>query len=1617
MSRKPRFGLFYLVRRSVILTLPLILLASVIAGITTLPLAHALTGNVCLTDPSAVPPSGSPCPASPYSFSGPFPSSPQPGPTQIRVGVYIDGSDGLNAYDITLLTTAATLKPAGIDLAGTVLNSGVGPATVVLECLGGNLVAGTVCSSTDTAGTIHLAASAAPGAPLTTAPTSGILFTAIFNITATSASISLGFQTGCSQTSVAGGVCVTIANGSTTPDAETVQAATFNNSGGNSALEYYTIVANITSTTTQLGSLSGRSVLITVNFPNTQPLFGSTSVTLTTAVSAGFTAPNFGGNPSTVCSTFDPSNNCTTVMSLSTATAGTYSATVYGTYVGDDCGPTGPCAGTTYTLIGTLTININIQSVAWTINGVVATTPQTNYYAKGTQSLVEVFTSQGGYSGSVTLGTSACVPGTTGVVCPLSLPAPFSISAGGTVTQMISFTATGYGQLSYRNTMSATGLPVVTGGTDLIRIGGFSMVSSSSSVSFNSGGSSSVTVTLASLGLSPFQFAGAVATAFTSSPSGLNVACSPSSVTLTAGGTATTSCSFSATVGSDTLFTATITGAGGTNNAMTNSTSSIAVNVAGPPDFSMSASPTVVPATVGIAATSTMTISPLGGFTGNVALTSDNVACTLSPTTVTGGSGTSTLSCTFAATGSVTVTVTGTSGSLSHTATVDFTVTGAQDFTISASPTSVSVVVNSPGTSTITISPLNGFSGNVALTANNSACTLTPTTVTGGSGTSTLSCTFTSTGTVTVTVTGTSGSLSHTATVAYTVTPAPDFTISANPTAVDVNVNSAGTSLISISPLNGFTGAVALTSDIAACTLSPASVSGGSGSSTLSCTFSSTGSVTVTITGTSGSLSHATSVAFTVQDFTIVANPTSVSVNVNQAGASTITIAAVSGFSSPVSLSSDNAACTLTPTSVAGAGTSTLSCIFSSPGSVTVTVTGTSGSLSHIATVAYSVAVPDFSISANPATVSVVVNSAGTSTITISPVNGFTGTVSLTSNNAACTLTPTSISGGSGTSTLSCTFTSTGSVTVTVTGTSGSLTHSATVAYTVTPAPDFTVSANPTSVSATVGVAATSTITIAPLNGFTGTVALTSDNAACTLTPTSVTGGSGTSTLSCTFGAAGSVTVSVTGTSGSLSHSASVDFNVGGVPDFTISANPTSVTVTVNSAGTSTITISPVNGFTGTVTLATDNAACTVTPATVSGGSGTSTLSCTFTTAGTVTVTVTGTSGSLSHTATVDYTVNGLPDFTIAANPTSVTMAVGVAGTSTITISPLNGFTGGVALTSDSAACSVTPATLAGGSGTSTLSCTFTVDGSVTVTVTGTSGSLTHTANVDFTVTSLADFAVAANPTSVSVAVGSAGTSTVTITPLNGFTGDVALVADNAACSLTSATVTGGSGTSTLSCMFGAAGSVTVIVSGTSGSLSHTATVDFTVTPPALDDTSATVSCAASLTAGTTGSCSVTVADTTTPANTPSGTVSLTSSDVTVGTVDVSCILSGGSCTVTITGVAAGSFTVAANYGGDSSHNGSSGTAATITVTAVIPPLTVDFSFSPSSPTVGQSVSFTPVVSGGIAPYTYAWAFGDGATSTAANPSHTYSVAGGFTVKLTVTDSSSPALSQSASHN
>src|SRR5213596_304447 len=602
--------------------------------------------------------------------------------------------------------------------------------------------------------------------------------------------------------------------------------------------------------------------------------------------------------------------------------------------------------------------------------------------------------------------------------------------------------------------------------------------------------------------------------------------------------------------------------------------------------------------------------------------------------------------------------------------------------------------------------------------------------------------------------------------------------------------------------------------------------------------------------------------------------------------------------------------------------------------------------------------------------------------------------------------------------------------------------------------PPFTVTAQPSSLTVQAGSFGTSLVTLMAGGLFAGEVNVSASvspvlaNGPVPLLNNSTKTGLTSVLVSLAAGGTGTATLNVTtasttplqayalllnATSGLLQHVVLMNVNV--IPptivpfDYSLSNNGP-VSITQGSSGTVTITATLTAGSSQAVTLSCSGlpsgitcGSFTVNPITPTGTSDLLINVATSVAVGPYTFMVTGSPvGATASGAatTVSVTVTAPPDFSIAANPTSVSATVGVPATSTITVSPLNGFSGDVSLVSDNGACTLGPSTVTGGSGTSTLSCTFISTGSVTVTVTGTSGSLSHTATVDFTVAGAPDFTITVSPTAVTVVVNSPGTSTIIVSPLNGFTGDVALVSDNSACTLSLATVTGGSGTSTLSCTFTAAGSVTVTVTGTSGSLSHSATVDFTVTAlPPLFDYSLTNSGPVSIIPGSSGT--VTITATLTANNAQDVALSCVTplpSGVTCTSFNPSSVTPTASSVLTITvasGTAAGTVTV--DVTGTPLGATTAATTVSVTITSVIPPLTVDFSFSPSSPNVGQSVSFTPTVSGGTAPYTYAWDFGDGGTSTAANPNHTYSTAGSFTAKLTVTDSSSPTQLQSASHD
>jgi hypothetical protein len=112
--------------------------------------------------------------------------------------------------------------------------------------------------------------------------------------------------------------------------------------------------------------------------------------------------------------------------------------------------------------------------------------------------------------------------------------------------------------------------------------------------------------------------------------------------------------------------------------------------------------------------------------------------------------------------------------------------------------------------------------------------------------------------------------------------------------------------------------------------------------------------------------------------------------------------------------------------------------------------------------------------------------------------------------------------------------------------------------------------------------------------------------------------------------------------SGSDSHSTTVTVNV---QDFALTANPTTVTIVQGNFGSSTITVTSIGGFSGTVNFAVSASpslgTVTISPSSVTmSGSATLGIQTTTTTpTGTYLVNVTGMSGGISHTVTVTVTV------------------------------------------------------------------------------------------------------------------------------------------------------------------------------------------------------------------------------------------------------------------------------------------------------------------------------------------------------------------------------------------
>ena len=482
----------------------------------------------------------------------------------------------------------------------------------------------------------------------------------------------------------------------------------------------------------------------------------------------------------------------------------------------------------------------------------------------------------------------------------------------------------------------------------------------------------------------------------------------------------------------------------------------------------------------------------------------------------------------------------------------------------------------------------------------------------------------------------------------------PDFSLSASPSNVGVNQGASATTTVSVAPQNGFSSTVTFSaSGLPAGVTASFSPTSSAASSALTLTASSgatTGAKAVTITGTSGSLSHSTTVNLTVNAAggggtqTAVYNSTlkapgcgTVAVSCDSGPSLLLGRGTLSGGTEPNQPNTINSSCVDGTSGTFHADESNDRIVIASTDGTPLTA----GKMARVTSTVWSYGTTDAldlysAVNAN------------------SPSWVFLNTITPSATGAQ-TLSTTFVLPAGGLQAVRAHFRYQGSATPCSTG---SYDESDDLIFAVAAAastPDFSIGTAPNSVSVTQGASGTSTVTVASMNGFNAATSLSVSglpsgvSAAFSTNPvTPAAGSSATSTLTLTASStavAGTAAVTITGMSGSLSHTTplSLTVNASATPNFSLSAAPSSVSIAQSASGSSTITVSPQNGFTGSVSLTTSGVPSGVTAVfspTSTASTSTLTLTAGGTAAtGTATVTVAGTSGSLSHSTTVSLTV------------------------------------------------------------------------------------------------------------------------------------------------------------------------------------------------------------------------------------------------------------------------------------------------------------------------------------------------------------------------------------------
>jgi hypothetical protein len=379
-----------------------------------------------------------------------------------------------------------------------------------------------------------------------------------------------------------------------------------------------------------------RSAAYTLDVPGA----GTTTINLTDAANT-----NFGGT-----------------FTLAANSSGNYVRfSINGTGFTLTAAPTLPEAGTRRAPINAIQI-VPVASPDFTI----AAAPGSRTATQGTSTSYTITAGAlNGFGGTIALDVTGLPAGTTTAFSPAS------VNGAGTATLNIttsSSTPVGSSTLTITGTSgslrhAATVTLVVNAAPD------FTIATAPGSQGVTQGSSTSYTVTTSALN----GFSGTVALGVTGAPGGTTTTFTPSSVN--GSGTATLNITTASTTppGGSTL---TITG---TSGGLTRS-ATVTLVVSAAPDFTIAAAPGSQSVTQGSSTSYTVTTSALNGFSGTVALgvtgAPGGTTTTFTPSSV-NGSGTATLNITTASTtppGGSTLTITGTSGGLTRSATVTLVV-------------------------------------------------------------------------------------------------------------------------------------------------------------------------------------------------------------------------------------------------------------------------------------------------------------------------------------------------------------------------------------------------------------------------------------------------------------------------------------------------------------------------------------------------------------------------------------------------------------------------------------------------------------------------------------------------------------------------------------------------------------------------------------------------------------------------------------------------------------------------------------------------------------------------------------------------------------------------------